>query len=70
MPFDAEEEELWEFFADCGAIDNVRLVRDKKTNIGKGIGYVQFTVSWDNGGMMMIVVLISFYSVEQQSILH
>ncbi|CDS08395.1 hypothetical protein LRAMOSA09758 [Lichtheimia ramosa] len=43
LPFDAEEEELWEFFADCGAIDNVRLVRDKKTNIGKGIGYVQFT---------------------------
>ncbi|KAI7875173.1 RNA-binding domain-containing protein [Lichtheimia hyalospora FSU 10163] len=43
LPFDAEEEELWEFFADCGAIDNVRLIRDKKTNIGKGIGYVQFT---------------------------
>lgn len=45
LPFDAEEEELWKFFADCGAIDNVRLIRDKKTNIGKGIGYVQFTVS-------------------------
>ncbi|CDH52915.1 nucleolar protein [Lichtheimia corymbifera JMRC:FSU:9682] len=43
LPFDAEEEELWKFFADCGAIDNVRLIRDKKTNIGKGIGYVQFT---------------------------
>ncbi|KAG2221859.1 hypothetical protein INT45_003573 [Circinella minor] len=42
LPFDAEEEELWEFFKDCGEIESVRIVRDKTTNIGKGIAYVQF----------------------------
>ncbi|KAI9310440.1 hypothetical protein BX666DRAFT_2032824 [Dichotomocladium elegans] len=42
LPFDAEEEELWDFFKDCGTIESVRIVRDKKTNIGKGIAYVQF----------------------------
>ncbi|KAI9249659.1 hypothetical protein BDA99DRAFT_215104 [Phascolomyces articulosus] len=45
LPFDAEEEELWVFFNDCGDIEYVRIVRDKTTNIGKGIGYVQFKVS-------------------------
>ncbi|XP_047499498.1 uncharacterized protein LOC125045943 [Penaeus chinensis] len=29
LPFDANEEELREIFQDCGAIDNVRIVRDK-----------------------------------------
>lgn len=36
------EEELREFFADCGEISNVRLVRDPKTFLGKGIGYVMY----------------------------
>jgi nucleolar protein 12 len=45
LPFDAQEEELWEFFKECGDIENVRIVRDAKTNIGKGIAYVQFAVS-------------------------
>jgi nucleolar protein 12 len=42
LPFDTEEEELWEFFKDCGEIESVRAVRDKITNVGKGFGYVQF----------------------------
>lgn len=42
LPFDAEEEELWKFFEDCGEIESVRTVRDSKTNVGKGFGYVQF----------------------------
>ncbi|CAO0799729.1 unnamed protein product [Mucor circinelloides] len=42
LPFDTEEEELWEFFKDCGDIESVRAVRDAKTNVGKGFGYVQF----------------------------
>jgi nucleolar protein 12 len=42
LPFDTEEEELWEFFKDCGDIESVRAVRDNKTNVGKGFGYVQF----------------------------
>ncbi|KAI8985314.1 hypothetical protein BDB01DRAFT_787589 [Pilobolus umbonatus] len=42
LPFDIDDEELWTFFKDCGEIDSVRVVRDQKTNVGKGFGYVQF----------------------------
>ena len=42
IPFIVSEEELREFFATCGDIENVRLVRDPKTFLGKGIGYVMF----------------------------
>ena len=37
------EEELREKFADCGKIENVRLVRDPKTHLGKGIGYIMYS---------------------------
>lgn len=39
------EEGLWVEFGKCGAVENVRVVRDSKTRIGKGIAYVQFLVS-------------------------
>ena len=45
LPFDVQDEELWTHFERCGDIEFVRIVRDKKTNIGKGFGYVQFTVT-------------------------
>ena len=44
LPFDVQDEELWTHFERGGDIEFVRIVRDKKTNIGKGFGYVQFTV--------------------------
>ena len=28
---------------DCGKIENVRLIRDPKTHLGKGIGYIMFS---------------------------
>jgi len=40
--FKATEEEVRTFFKDCGEIANVRLIRDKKVNVGKGFGYVLF----------------------------
>ncbi|KAJ1956182.1 Nucleolar protein 12 [Dipsacomyces acuminosporus] len=43
LDFAAEEEDLWRHFGTCGTIENVRIVRDPKTNIGKGFAYVQFT---------------------------
>ncbi|KAG0248893.1 Nucleolar protein 12 [Mortierella polycephala] len=42
LAFDAQEEDLWNFFKDSGDIENVRIIRDKKTNLGKGFAYVQF----------------------------
>jgi nucleolar protein 12 len=43
LDFEEKEEELWSIFKDCGEIEFVRIVRDSKTNVGKGFGYVQFT---------------------------
>ncbi|KAJ3325138.1 Nucleolar protein 12 [Boothiomyces sp. JEL0866] len=35
LPFDIADEQVWKFFEDIGEID-------RKTNVGKGFGYVQF----------------------------
>ncbi|XP_048586267.1 RNA-binding protein 34 isoform X2 [Nematostella vectensis] len=42
LPFDIEEEPLRELFTTCGNVESVRLIRDRKTGIGKGFGYVLF----------------------------
>ena len=45
LDFEAQEENLWRHFGVCGKIEYVRVVRDPKTNVGKGFAYVQFVVS-------------------------
>ena len=42
LPFDLEDESLWQHFEGCGSIESVRIIRDSKTQHGKGIGYIQF----------------------------
>jgi RNA recognition motif-containing protein len=42
LPMDLEEEPVWLLFGKCGSVTNVRLIRDRVTNMGKGIGYVTF----------------------------
>ena len=42
---DTEENALRDHFDECGEITNVRIIRDKKTGLGKGIAYVQFEAS-------------------------
>lgn len=42
LPYVVSEEEVREHFAKFGTIKNVRLVRDAKSHIGKGIGFVMF----------------------------
>ncbi|KAL8564291.1 hypothetical protein ACOMHN_050902 [Nucella lapillus] len=42
LPFAIEEESIRQHFEDCGEIENVRVVRDRKTNLGKGFCYILF----------------------------
>lgn len=42
LPFDISDEDVYKHFSNCGQIDFVRVIRDNKTGIGKGFGYVQF----------------------------
>ena len=45
VPADVEEG-LWRTFSKQGKVENVRVVRDPKTRVGKGFAYVQFYVSF------------------------
>ncbi|XP_077287475.1 uncharacterized protein LOC143912138 [Arctopsyche grandis] len=45
LPFNIEEEKVRELFGNCGTILSVRLIRDKKTQVGKGFGFVNFEKS-------------------------
>lgn len=42
LTYDITEDDLWDHFQDCGEIENVRVIRDSKTGMGKGFGYIQF----------------------------
>lgn len=42
-PADAEEG-LWRLFSKAGSVENVRVIRDRSTRVGKGFAYVQFKV--------------------------
>lgn len=42
LDFEEDEESLWNHFGTCGDIEYVRIIRDSKTNVGKGFAYVQF----------------------------
>ncbi|KAK2588177.1 hypothetical protein KPH14_004220 [Odynerus spinipes] len=42
LPFKINYNNIWEHFEQCGEIDFVRLIKDKETHVGKGIGYVNF----------------------------
>jgi hypothetical protein len=48
------EQDMRELFKKCGAIENVRIVRDKVTGNGKGFCYVQFA---DEGSVLKAVEL-------------
>jgi nucleolar protein 12 len=42
VPFAAEEDDLWKMFETCGKISGIRLIRDRRTGIGKGFAYINF----------------------------
>ena len=41
---DVKEESLRSIFEVAGVIENIRVIRDKFTGIGKGFGYILFKV--------------------------
>lgn len=45
IPFALEDEGLRERFEKCGEIDSVRIVRDKKTNAGKGSSHIHLVLT-------------------------
>ncbi|PHH67193.1 hypothetical protein CDD81_2962 [Ophiocordyceps australis] len=53
VPSDIEEG-LWRTFGNKGKIENVRVVRDAKTRVGKGIAYVQFYDANDVEGALLL----------------
>lgn len=55
-----EEEPLRELFKDCGEIESVRLIRDSKTGVGKGFGFILFKVSIYNEQRNIFEVLKYF----------
>ena len=42
---DIKEQAVSDLFAICGDVENVRIIRDAATGIGKGFGYVLFKVT-------------------------
>ena len=42
LPFSADEEAVRTAFKDCGDVEAVRIIRDTKTGVGKGFGFVLF----------------------------
>jgi len=42
LPYKTKENDLHEHFAQCGEIKSVRLIRDRRTGLVKGFGYINF----------------------------
>lgn len=47
LPFDINENELYEHFEDCGHIEDVRVIRDRTSGMGKGIAFITFKKEQD-----------------------
>lgn len=53
LPWVLNEEDLRKHFSDCGEMLNVRIIRDGRTFIGKGFGYIMFA---DKEGMRKAIL--------------
>lgn len=45
LPHDVKEDKLRDHFMDCGTITGIRIIRDAKSGMGKGFGFVAFNTS-------------------------
>ena len=65
LPFVVDEEKLREVFVSCGEVEAVRIVRDKKTGIGKGFGFVTFS---EKSGVMFAVQKSRTFELEGRAL--
>ena len=42
LPYNATDEEIRDFFSDCGEIGDIRIITDRETDRSKGFGFVTF----------------------------
>jgi len=42
LPFSVTEDEIKEFFNDCGNVADIRIITDRETGRSKGFGFVSF----------------------------
>ena len=42
LPYTVTEDEIKEFFNDCGTVDDIRIITDRETGRSKGFGFVSF----------------------------
>ena len=56
IPLKAREKHIYKFFAEakCGKIRDIRLIRDPRSGISKGIAYVEF---FDENSVMRAISL-------------
>ena len=59
------EEGLWRQFEKAGAVESVRVVRDKTTRVGKGFAYVQFKVGTISNSVLLLLIL-TLYPTERK----
>ena len=45
LSYQTTDEQLKEFFSDCGQVDDVRVIKDRDTGRSKGFGFVTFDSS-------------------------
>lgn len=45
VPYDATEDQLGDFFTDCGKINNVRFIKNSVNNKFKGFAFIEFKLS-------------------------
>lgn len=51
LPYSVNEEDVRRHFEDFGEMENVRVVRDPVTGMGKGFGFIVFKVAEQSVGI-------------------
>lgn len=68
LPFGVEDEPLWTHFAECGKIQDVRIVRDNTNGLGKGFGYVNFDVIFSSNDVYQFVYIFIHLAYRVQTL--